>query len=208
VQRTLKPSPRVSWSLSRLALSAAVLSVVAAPVWADWSLDPARSHLAFVSIKAKDVAEVHNFKEMQGSIGADGQASVALALDSVETLVPIRDQRMREILFDTADYKEATLAAKVDAERLKSMAVGEIATMSAEGTLTLHGQTQPVTLTVEVAKVAPNTVMAASVKPVIVDAAKFGMSEGVEKLREIAGLAAISNAVPVTFVLTFVESGT
>jgi hypothetical protein len=32
------------------------------------------------------------------------------------------------------------------------------------------------------------------------------MSDGVEKLREIAGLASISNAVPVSFVMTFVEA--
>jgi len=41
----------------------------------------------------------------------------------------------------------------------------------------------------------------------VIDAAKFGMSDGVEKLRAVAGLAAISNAVPVSFVLTFVDQG-
>jgi len=49
-------------------------------------------------------------------------------------------------------------------------------------------------------------VMVASTKPLIVDAAKFGMTEGVEKLREIAGLQSISNAVPVSFVMTFVAT--
>lgn len=194
-------------ALPALGFAALVCTVAAAPVWADWTLDPARSHLAFISIKAKDVAEVHSFKEMTGTIAPDGQANVALMLDSVETLIPIRNERMREILFDTADYKEAVLTAKIDPERIKSMAVGEIATITAEGTLSLHGQTQPMTLVVQAAKVADNTVMVASAKPLVVDAAKFGMTDGVEKLREIAGLAAISNAVPVSFVLTFVDGG-
>jgi hypothetical protein len=39
-----------------------------------------------------------------------------------------------------------------------------------------------------------------------VDAAKFGLSDGVEKLREIAGLDSISHAVPVSFVMTFVPA--
>ena len=194
-------------ALRAIGFAAIAVALVVAPARADWTLDPARSHLAFVSIKAKDVAEVHSFKDMKGTIAPDGQTRVALMLDSVETLIPIRNERMREILFDTADYKEAVLTAKIDPERIKSMAVGEIATITAEGTLSLHGETQPMTLTVQAAKVADNTVMVASVKPLVVDAAKFGMTDGVEKLREIAGLAAISNAVPVSFVLTFVDGG-
>jgi polyisoprenoid-binding protein YceI len=145
---------------------------------------------------------------MAGTIAPDGQAKIVLMLDSVETLIPIRDERMREFLFDTADYKEAVLTAKIDPERIKSMAVGEIAEITAEGVLALHGQTQPMVLVVQAAKVSANTVMVASVKPLVIDAAKFGMSDGVEKLRELAGLAAISNAVPVNFVLTFVDGGT
>ncbi|HYN78917.1 MAG TPA: YceI family protein [Lamprocystis sp. (in: g-proteobacteria)] len=190
--------PAVGFAL----IASAMLSV---PAWADWTLDPARSHLAFISIKAKDVAEIHTFNEVKGRIAPDGQANVSLMLDSVETLIPIRNERMREFLFQTTDYKEAVLSAKIDPALIKAMPTGAISTITAEGTLSLHGQTQPMTLLVQVAKVSDNTVMVASAKPVVIDAAKFGMTEGVEKLREIAGLAAISNAVPVSFVLTFVD---
>ena len=183
-------------------------ALLSAPAWADWTLDPARSHLAFISIKAKDVAEVHTFNEVKGRITPDGQANVALMLDSVETLIPVRNERMREFLFQTTDYKEAVLSAKIDPALIKGMATGAITTITAEGTLSLHGQTQPMTLLMQVAKVSDNTVMVASARPLVVDAAKFGMTDGVEKLREIAGLAAISNAVPVSFVLTFVDGGT
>jgi hypothetical protein len=61
-------------------------------------------------------------------------------------------------------------------------------------------------ISMQAAKVADGTVMVASTKPLVIDAAKFGMSDGVEKLREIAGLDSISNAVPVNFVMTFVET--
>jgi len=175
-------------------------------VLADWTLDPGRSHLTFISIKAKDVAEVHTFKEMSGSVSDDGQVSVSMMLDSVETLVPIRNERMREFLFETTDYKEAVLVAKIDPAIISGMEVGEITTINAEGNLTLHGQVQQMTLLLQTAKVADNAVMVAAAKPLVIDAAKFGMSEGVEKLREIAGLASISNAVPVTFVMTFVDA--
>ena len=175
-------------------------------VLADWTLDPDRSHLTFISIKAKDVAEVHTFKEMSGRVGDDGKVSLSMMLDSVETLIPIRNERMREFLFKTTDYKEAVLDATIDPAIISGMNAGDVATITAEGNLSLHGQVQQMTLVLQAAKVADNTVVVAAAKPLIVDAAKFGMSEGVEKLREIAGLASISNAVPVTFALTFVEA--
>jgi hypothetical protein len=169
-------------------------------------MDPVRSHLAFVSIKANDIAEVSSFDEMAGTIGDDGQVKVSLMLDSVDTLVPIRNERMREFLFETTNYKEATLTAKLDPAAIAKMKPGDIVEIAAEGNLSLHGQEQPMLLYMQAAKVNDSTVMVASRQPLIVDAAKFGMSEGVEKLREIAGLASISKAVPVTFVLTFVAS--
>jgi polyisoprenoid-binding protein YceI len=178
------------------------------PGWvsADWGMDQSRSHLAFISIKAKDVGEIHTFTDMSGSIADDGQVTVSMMLDSVETLVPIRNERMREFLFETTNYKDATLTAKVDPGIIAAMEPGQIADITAEGTLALHGATQPMVLHMQAAKVADDTVMVASTKPLIIDAAKFGLSDGVEKLREIAGLASISNAVPVTFVMTFVSN--
>lgn len=191
----------------RNSMLALILSgiLTATPALAGWTLDPARSHLAFVSIKANDVAEVNTFGKIQGTIDGDGQAVVTLMLDTVDTLIPIRNERMREFLFETTNYREAVLNAKIDPKIITDMAVGDIAQINAEGSLSLHGQEQPMTLAMQAAKVDAKTVMVASIKPLIVDAAKFGMSDGVEKLREIAGLASISKAVPVNFVITFVE---
>jgi polyisoprenoid-binding protein YceI len=194
--------------MQRLTLATCLTAAIfAAPVAADWGLDQERSHLSFISIKAGDVAEVHTFKEMNGTIDADGNVKVTLMLDSVDTLVPVRDERMREFLFETTDYKEAVLTAKVDPALVTDMKAGEIKTINAEGNLSLHGADQPMTMLLQAAKVADNTVMVASAKPLVIDAAKFGMTDGVEKLREIAGLSSISKAVPVSFAITFVDGG-
>ncbi|MGD8207260.1 MAG: YceI family protein [Thiohalocapsa sp.] len=192
---------------STLLTTALALTLTATSVDAGWSLDPERSHLAFVSIKAKDVGEVHSFREMTGTIDDAGQVAVSMMLDSVETLVPIRNERMRELLFQTTDYEEATLTAKIDPETILGMKTGDVAALTAEGVLSLHGATQPTTIDVLAAKLADDTVMVAATKPLIIDAEKFGLSDGVEKLREIAGLESISHAVPVSFVMTFVADG-
>ncbi|KAA6184052.1 YceI family protein [Thiohalocapsa marina] len=169
-----------------------------------WALDPARSHVAFVTIKSKDVAEAHSFADVAGSVDTDGKATVVLMLDSVETLVPIRNERMRELLFQTTNYGDAALTARIDPALLAGLRTGDIEAVAAEGQLLLHGQTQPVVLDMQVARVADDTLMVASRKPLLIEAADFGMADGVERLREIAGLDSISHAVPVSFVLTFV----
>ena len=73
------------------------------------------------------------------------------------------------------------------------------------GAVRLHGEGQAMSVLMRAAKLANDTVMVASVKPLIVDATKFGLDDGIEKLREIAGLPSISTAVPVSFVMTFVD---
>jgi len=45
-------------------------------------------------------------------------------------------------------------------------------------------------------------VIASTLKPVIVTADSFGLLDGVEALREVAGLPSISRAVPVSFTVT------
>jgi polyisoprenoid-binding protein YceI len=177
----------------------------AAPALADWALDPDRSHLAFLSIKAEHVGEVHTFREMSGTVDGEGQVRVSLLLDSVDTLIPIRDERMRKFLFETANYREAVLTGKVDPTLLEEMAVGTIEPVVMEGTLSLHGTDQILTLETQAAKLDDGTVMVASTRPVLLDAGEFGLEGGVEKLREIAGLPSISHAVPVTFVLTLLR---
>ncbi|AGA90666.1 hypothetical protein Thimo_1900 [Thioflavicoccus mobilis 8321] len=190
-----------------LAFSAFLFAATAGPVAAEWMLDPARSQLAFVSIKAEDTAEVNRFTEMSGSVDENGQVQVVLQLDSVETLIPIRNERIRKFLFETTDYKEAKLTAKIDGSFVEDMKPGDIETLVAEGILSLHGERQPMILRLQAAKVSGDTLMVASTEPLLVDAAKFGMTSGVEKLREIAGLESISTAVPVSFVVTFVDQG-
>jgi polyisoprenoid-binding protein YceI len=189
------------------ALAAAALagSLIAPAAAAEWALDPERSQVAFVSIKSDDIGEAHHFEEISGQVDDDGQATVDIKLASVETLIPIRNERMREMLFNTTEYNDATLSAKIDQSKIAAMRPGDIIRLAAESTLELHGNSQALVLDMQVAKVAPSTLMVASTKPVILDAKNFGLGDGVDKLREIAGLERISDAVPVTFVLTFEE---
>ena len=56
------------------------------------------------------------------------------------------------------------------------------------------------------AKLDADTYSAHTVKPIIISADQFGLKDGVEALREIAGLNNISLAVPVTFSVLFTRA--
>ena len=89
-----------------------ILCVFIAPTCvADWVLDSENSHLSFVSIKNGVVAEVHRFDTLRGGVNDNGTAALKIGLASVETNIPIRNDRIKSMLFDvaTVSYTHLTL---------------------------------------------------------------------------------------------------
>jgi polyisoprenoid-binding protein YceI len=178
---------------------------LALPTFADWSLDNTRSSLSFVTVKAGDVGEVHRFTELNGAVDADGSANLVINLASVDTLIPIRDERMREILFQVIDFPTATMTVKVNLSEINNLATAATIATSLSGQLTIKGRASGIAAQVRIAKLSDNEILVATTEPVIVSARAVGLSEGVEKLREIAGLPSISQTVPVSFLLLFID---
>lgn len=189
-------------------IAIAVLAALAAchVARADWTLDNSGSQLSFITVKAQDVAEVHTFKDLSGAVGADGRARVVIQLASVDTLIPIRDERMRSVLFHTDLFPTADVVTQLDLVKLAQMAPTTSTVLTTELVLTLGESTLPITTELLVSKLAADRVLVTTLKPIIVNAGSVGLTDGVEQLREIAGLPSISKAVPVSFVLQFVES--
>jgi hypothetical protein len=179
--------------------------IVAGPCLAAWTLDNDSSQVSFVSVKAGDAGEVHRFTEISGELSAGGKASVTIQLASVDTLIPLRDERMRELLFQTNLFPTASLSADIDMDALNAIEPGNSMDMAANLTLDLHGQQLSLAAEMIVARLGDHRLMVSSRKPVIVNAASVDLVNGIEALREIANLPSISKAVPVSFVLTFDE---
>jgi len=168
----------------------------------EWQLDDAQSKLTFVSIKKENVAEVHAFNQLSGSLNATGDFVLNIDLNSVDTSIDIRNDRMKEFLFDVANYPVAKITAKIDAEAVNAMSVGQQVLDSVTGTLELHGQQQELVFDVIISKLANDKLFVVSSKPVLLNVSDYLLVEGVEKLRELAGLPSISHAVPVSFYLS------
>lgn len=193
-------------SRTRLRFAAAVLAapMTFAAAHADaWRLDEAASRLGFVSIKAGDVGEAHSFGELSGRVEEDGTARVEIALASVETGIDIRNERMREILFETGEHPIATVTLNVDLDAYDHLDRGESLTREVEADLTIKGVTNTLYTDLVVTRVGRRRVLVEPAKPVIIDAGAFGLDAGINELRELAGLDSISLAVPATFSFHF-----
>ena len=172
------------------------------PAYAEWSLSP-ESSLEFVSTKANVAAEVHHFETLSGGIDADGLVTVRIDLNSVNTAIEIRDERMREVLFETSAHPAATLSATIDPALVDSLEPGARRLIDVVASLQIRGTSANLSTVVDVARLDDDKLLVTSSRPVIVNAPQLDLGEGVEKLREIAGLPSISPAVPVTFSFIF-----
>ena len=168
-----------------------------------WKVDGNVSSINFVTTKAGTVSELGSIGGLSGSIEESGSAEIEFALDSTNTGIETRDERMKEFLFDTAQFPVGKVTAQIDPATLDSLASGGGGALEIEATVTIAGASAPVTLPLAVATVGKDRVLVQTSKPVLVEASTFNLTDGVEKLRELASLDAIAPVVPVTVSVTF-----
>ncbi len=169
---------------------------------AHWSLNNDASTLSFVTVKAEHVAEVHTFDTLSGEIADDGSVAITIELVSVNTLIPIRNERMQAMLFETELFPEASISAAIDLDAMAAMDAGASETIQLNFSLSMRETSRSYTAEVMVTRLEGGLV-ASTLKPVIVTAEEFDLLTGVEALREVAGLPSISRAVPVSFTVVF-----
>lgn len=166
-------------------------------------LNNEQSYLQFISVKNSLIAETHRFASLSGFVAEGERAQLQVNLGSVETGIPIRNERMREHLFKIAQFATANISVPLSDLSTNALTIGQSMTRDIKVTLDLHGKTQTLSSKVSVTRMAEGGLVVQSIAPVVVNTASFDMTAGVDKLRELAGLATISQAVPVSFALQF-----
>lgn len=172
------------------------------PVQANWVLNNSESKIHFISTKNGHIGELHHFTQLKGKLSSKGYVSVTVQLSSVETGIPIRNQRMREMLFDVKDNPFAKLQAKIDFEAL-GLEAGISKDLAVKSMLTINGIEQPQTLLVRVANLNDGSLLVSTIEPMLINANSFQLVPGIEKLQEVAGLSSIGWSVPVSFNVVF-----
>lgn len=176
----------------------------ASSAFAEFSLDAENSSVNFLSTKNVNVTESHTFDRFSGTVSESGALSLAVDLTSVNTIIPIRNERMQSMLFNVSEFARATFEANVDTSLL-NLAPGESAMASIGGNLTISGITKPVSFHVRVTGLKDGQFSATTTKPTVINASDFDLLGGIEALTEVAMLQNISTTVPFSFSVVFTK---
>lgn len=188
---------------SVLLIFASMLPACGAKSVGDWQLDGLQSQLEFSTTKNKTIDETHHFKTISGQLEDDGVVRVVVDLNSVDTNIAKRDERMRKYLFETDKYPTMTITTKINTKAYKKLEVGTQREHTIPTTIDLHGVKLDQNVLVNITRKSESEFLIESSVPVVVSASEFGFEHGVEKLKTLAGLNSIKPDVAVSFKLVF-----
>lgn len=159
-----------------------------------WTLKSDSSALRFQSVKNQTKVESSTFATFSGTIDESGDVKLIVALDSVDTKVDLRNVRMRFLLFETFQFPEAEITARIDPALLADLpeARRKIVTMPYE--ISLHGVKKTGEAEVAVTLLSDDLVAVASSTPISVPTADYNLDNGVRKLEEAASVEIVPSA--------------
>lgn len=169
---------------------------------AAWQLSSEDSSLNIVSIKQEHIAENFQITQLEGDLSDTGTLRIVLNLNSIATQIDIRDERIRQQLFETDNFASATLTAQLDDGLIQQMKAGGIAHAAVTGMMDFHGIQQPVSTQITLLS-SNKQLMVSNDTPILLKAETFALKQGIQALKKLAGLNSISETTPVTFNLIF-----
>lgn len=172
-----------------------------------WTLQPGQSMLNFQSVKNQVIVETGSFAALDGRISATGEATIEIALESVDTKVDLRNVRMRFMFFESFKFPMATVTATLDPALLEDLPKVRRKLIEIPIVLDLHGVRRQLTTKAIVTLLHENSVAVSSNVPISVGVADYDLAEGLEKLMEASGFTILPSAF-VSFDFVFSRDGT
>lgn len=181
----------------------ALLGLTALPAQANWYLDNESSRLSFTSTKNANIAEVHRFLTLHGKVDRTGLAELEVELESVSTGIALRDERIREQVFNIEQFPRAKINAQLDLGPISDLAPGAQLELRLPLVVQLHGKSHSYRAELLATRLDERRFQVVTLEPLVVNAQDFDLTPGFSALRSAAGLSAVSLAVPVGAVLIF-----
>ena len=185
------------------AVAFSLLAGCAASAQANWYLDGESSRLSFISTKNTHTAEVQRFLVLHGKVDGNGAAQLQVEMESVNSGIPLRDERMRNDLFEIKTFPEALISAQINLQPINDLAPGAQLELRLPLTVSLHGKQHRYDAELLATRLDDRRFQVVTLEPVVISAADFDLVPGLERLRKLADLSAISLSVPVGAVLIF-----
>ncbi|NER64955.1 YceI family protein [Pseudomonas sp. MAFF212427] len=189
------------FSLPRIAL--ALLALASLPAHANWHLDGESSRLSFITSKNGNVSEVHRFLVLHGKVDRKGAAELQIEMDSVNTGIPLRDERMRNELFEVGTFPDATIQAQIDLRPINDLANGAQVELRLPVVVSLHGKQHSYNAQLLATRLDERRFQVVTLEPLVLSADHFDLVPGLATLQKLAGLKSINLSVPVGAVLIF-----
>ena len=180
-----------------------LLAGSAASANANWYLDGESSRLSFISTKNANISEVQRFLVLHGKVDPKGLAQVQVELESVNSGVPLRDERMRKELFEIQTFPEALITTQIDLRPINDLAPGAQLELRLPLTVDLHGKQHTYNAELLATRLDDRRFQVVTLEPLVINAEDFDLAPGLERLRKLADVSAISLSVPVGAVLIF-----
>jgi len=169
----------------------------------EYELDSVKSSLYLVSTKQIHVVESHTFERLSGSIDNNGNAVLDIDLSSIESGIALRNQRMRDMLFEITRFANATASVSIDPSMLSQIGNGEQEIQRISAILNLHGVSSVLETQVRITRMSDSELLVQNVTPILISASDYNLADGIDALKNIANLNVISYTVPVNFSLFF-----
>lgn len=165
----------------------------------NYEIIPSSSSLSFSTIKNQYIIESALMKPTKGLIKQDGFFSIEIPVDSVSTGIPIRDERLKDLFFELANYPQVSVSGKLDLKLISN----EPKLLSLPVNVEVYGNMKPFVFPVVVIK-SNNSILVSSYGQIVISASDFGIpSANLVKLAATVGGIKISEQVPVSFTLSF-----
>ena len=173
----------------------------------DWLLKDA--DIGFVSTKIdkkrNHIEEIGEFTQYSGLFNKLGELLLKIDLSSVKTDIVIRDDRLRDWLFNVDEFTTAVVTTTLDADTINGLKVGETMQLTQPFVLDMHGHTVDLVADLTITRESNTLMLVETNTPIKLDVKKFDMSECMKRLTEVMGLSRIDNVVPITFKGKFVR---
>lgn len=174
-----------------------------------WSA--ANSQIRFLSSKVNQekgsITEQSEFTTSAARLEKDGRFNMTVDLSSVKTNIDIRDQRLKDWVFEVVQFPEAKISGQLDAQAVNKLALGESLKLKQPLALEIHGQKLDIEADLLVQRNAADSISVATLSPVLLDVKQMDMVKGVGQLVEVMGLSSIVEQIPVSFSGEFKRQG-
>ncbi len=164
----------------------------------NWQLNVDLSSLSFITTKNKTITEQHSLKFKQGHLHERRIFNAVIDLNTIDTMIPIRDERLRDILFETDQFPTAEIKASIPT----NLNFNNNTNTSIPFELNLHGKEKSLQAEVMIQMVDEKLVVT-NYNPITVNAKDFALDDAINELTQIASLQGINYDVQVDFKLTF-----